>query len=71
MVHAANIASLSKLAKYKAAFPGHVEVVEVQLQYPSASQREKYVQSHSATRKELMTPDTNLLCPYKMTTLRH
>lgn len=43
MVHASHIASLSKPAKFKAAFPDQSEKVEVQLQYPSASQREKYV----------------------------
>ncbi|KAK4696803.1 [histone H3]-lysine79 N-trimethyltransferase, partial [Lecanoromycetidae sp. Uapishka_2] len=42
MVHASHIASLSKPTKFKAAFPDHSETVEIQLQYPSASQREKY-----------------------------
>lgn len=51
MVHAAYIASLSKPAKYKAAFPDHLEIVEVQLQYPSASQREKFVFPRTTTTK--------------------
>ena len=43
MVHAADIASLSKPTKYIAAFPNDPQATEIYLQYPSASQREKYV----------------------------
>ena len=43
MVHAAGIASLSQPAKYRPAFPDYTDKVEIQLQYPSASQKEKYV----------------------------
>lgn len=42
MIHAADVASLSKPTKYKAAFPNHPQAIEIQLQYPSASQRERY-----------------------------
>ncbi len=42
MVHAADIASLSKPTKYKAVFPEFPYATEIFLQYPSASQREKY-----------------------------
>ncbi len=42
MVHAVVVASLSKATKYKAAFPNDPQAIEIQLQYPSASQREKY-----------------------------
>ena len=42
MVHAADIASLSKQAKYRPAFPNDPQAVEVRLQYPSSSQRERY-----------------------------
>lgn len=42
MVHAADIASSSKPAKFKAAFPDDTDAVEIYLQYPSASQKEKY-----------------------------
>lgn len=66
MVHAANIASLSKPTKYKPAFPDHSETVEVQLQYPSASQREKYAlprmmspQVANDIRYELVVPIQN------------
>ena len=43
MVHAADIASLSKPTKYRALFPEVPRETEIYLQYPSASQREKYV----------------------------
>lgn len=43
MVHAADVASLSKPAKYKAAFPNDPQVIQIHLQYPSASQCERYV----------------------------
>ena len=43
MVHAADIASLSKPTKYRAVFPEIPRAIEIYLQYPSASQREKYV----------------------------
>ena len=43
MVHAADIASLSKPTKYKAAFPNDTQLIQVHLQYPSASQSERYV----------------------------
>lgn len=42
MVHAADIASLSKPTKYRAAFPEFPHARRILLQYPSASQREKY-----------------------------
>ena len=42
MVHAVDVASLSKPTKYKAAFPDDPQAIEIQLQYPSASQSEKY-----------------------------
>ncbi|KAL2048099.1 hypothetical protein N7G274_000010 [Stereocaulon virgatum] len=42
MVHAADIATLSKHAAYRAAFPDDPQAIEIYLQYPSASQREKY-----------------------------
>ena len=42
MVHAADIIRLSKPKDYKPAFPSHLESTEVFLQYPSASQRERY-----------------------------
>ena len=45
MIHAAEIASLSTPSKYSPAFPNDPNAIEVQLQYPSASQREKYVLS--------------------------
>ena len=43
MIHAADVASLSKHTKYKAAFPNDPEAIEVLLQYPSASQNERYL----------------------------
>ncbi|KAM0800176.1 putative histone methylation protein Dot1 [Usnea florida] len=42
MVHAADVASLSKPTKYKAAFPNDPQAIRIRLQYPSASQSEKY-----------------------------
>ena len=42
MVHAADVASLSKPTKYKIAFPSHSQIIRTQLQYPSASQSERY-----------------------------
>ncbi|KAL9131826.1 MAG: hypothetical protein Q9217_000353 [Psora testacea] len=42
MVHAADVATLNKPKNYKPAFPGNPECTEVFLQYPSASQKEKY-----------------------------
>lgn len=42
MMHAANIANLDKIKAYKPAFPMHPEYKELYLQYPSASQKEKY-----------------------------
>ena len=42
MVHAVDVASLSKPTKYKAAFPNDPQAIEIRLQYPSASQSEKY-----------------------------
>ena len=41
MIHAADIASLSTPSKYSPAFPNDADAIEVQLQYPSASQGEK------------------------------
>lgn len=43
MVHGADVASSSKSTKFKAAFPHDPQVIEVCLQYPSDSQRERYV----------------------------
>ena len=43
MVHAADIASLSKPTKYRAAFPDSVHATGIFLQYPSASHRERYI----------------------------
>ncbi|KAG8530347.1 uncharacterized protein KY384_004849 [Bacidia gigantensis] len=42
MVHAANIASLVDPKKYRIAFPDFLDAKQIQLQYPSASQQEKY-----------------------------
>ncbi|CAF9908525.1 Nucleosomal histone H3-Lys79 methylase [Imshaugia aleurites] len=42
MVHAEDVASLSKPTKYKAAFPNDPQAIQIHLQYPSASQSEKY-----------------------------
>ena len=42
MVHAVDVASLRKPTKYKAAFPNDPLAIEIHLQYPSASQSEKY-----------------------------
>ena len=42
MVHAADVASLSKPTKYKVAFPNDSQVIRTHLQYPSASQSERY-----------------------------
>lgn len=41
MVHAADIASLSKPTKFTIAFPNDSQATEIYLQYPSNSQREK------------------------------
>ena len=41
MVHASEIASISKPSKYKAAFPDHPLANNILLQYPSAAQRER------------------------------
>ncbi len=43
MVHAADIASLSKPTKYKAVFPDCAQATGIFLQYPSASQQERYI----------------------------
>ena len=43
MIHAANIASLNMQGKYSPAFPNDAKALVVELQYPSASQREKYI----------------------------
>ena len=43
MVHAAEVASLSKPTKYRAAFPNDPQAIHIHLQYPSASQYERYV----------------------------
>lgn len=42
MVHAANIASLDKPPRYRLAFPQNADYHAITLQYPSASQQEKY-----------------------------
>ena len=41
MVHAAEVASLSKPTKYRAAFPNDPQAIRIHLQYPSASQCER------------------------------
>ena len=41
MVHAGDIASLKDSKKYRAAFPDDIDVTEIRLQYPSASQQER------------------------------
>lgn len=41
MVHGADVASLSKPTKFSAAFPNDPQALEIHLQYPSSSQREK------------------------------
>lgn len=43
MVHAADIASLSNTTKYRLAFPMPSAVKEILLQYPSASQKERFI----------------------------
>lgn len=43
MVHAAKIAGLHKPTKYRAAFPAITKAPRVLLQYPSVSEKEKYV----------------------------
>ena len=43
MVHAADIATLSKAKEYIPAFPNELQSPEILLQYPSSSQHEKYV----------------------------
>ena len=42
MMHGSSIASLDTPNKYKRAFPDYPDILETSLQYPSASQREKY-----------------------------
>ncbi|KAL8735959.1 MAG: hypothetical protein Q9166_000521 [cf. Caloplaca sp. 2 TL-2023] len=42
MVHAADIAALNRATKYKPAFPPGMEQQAIQLQYPSASQKESF-----------------------------
>ena len=42
MIHASTIASLDGATKYKRAFPGYPDILDISLQYPSASQQEKY-----------------------------
>ena len=42
MVHAIDVASLTKPAKYKPAFPNDPQAIQIRLQYPSASQCERY-----------------------------
>ena len=43
MVHAADITSLDKATKYLPTFEGWSDTLEIVLQYPSVSQRERYV----------------------------
>ena len=50
MMHAASIANFGKAKEFKPAFPNYPEYKEVYLQYPSASQRERY---------ELVIPKNN------------
>ena len=45
MVHAAEIASVDRSTKFVAAFGDSTGSAEIELQYPSASQRERYVLS--------------------------
>ena len=42
MIHASTIASLDGTTKYKRAFPEYPDILDISLQYPSASQKEKY-----------------------------
>ena len=65
MVHAADIASLKKPNEYKTAFPEYPEAVEVQLQYPSASQREKYASSKERMKMPAKADRYELVVPLK------
>lgn len=49
MVHAADIASLDKLPKYRLSFPENADCHTTSLQYPSASQQEKYSSSFTSS----------------------
>ena len=71
MAHAADIASLSNPTKFTSAFPNDPQAVEVYLQYPSASQREKYAPSDKTSNHLLTKAGTILPYPSKMTTSRH
>ncbi|MCJ1288806.1 Nucleosomal histone H3-Lys79 methylase [Xylographa carneopallida] len=51
MVHAADIPSLDKTTKYIPSFEGLPEKIEVSLQYPSASQRERYLLMQPRTKR--------------------
>ena len=51
MVHAADIPSLDKATKYIPSFEGLPENTEVSLQYPSASQRERYLLMQPKTKR--------------------
>ncbi|MCJ1376953.1 Nucleosomal histone H3-Lys79 methylase [Xylographa soralifera] len=51
MVHAADIPSLDKTTKYVPSFEGLPENTEVSLQYPSASQRERYLLMQPRTKR--------------------
>ena len=42
MIHGSSVASLDMPTKYKRAFPDYPNVLQISLQYPSASQREEY-----------------------------
>ena len=65
MVHAADVASLSKPTKYRAAFPNDPQVIRIHLQYPSASQCERYVSQQPGRKeeeKQLSAVATSWLC---------
>lgn len=55
VVQAADIASLDKPSKYRLAFSQELEDHAIELQYPSASQRERYI--HMATLDNSAVPD--------------
>ena len=52
MVHAGDIASFDEPKKYKAAFPEDTDATEIHLQYPSASQQERYCPIHTGNGLE-------------------
>lgn len=74
MVHAADIASLQKSGKFKRAFEKTDRPADILLQYPSASQKERYVTyTYSADEMHLkltvmVATGTSLLCRVTKTT---